>query len=31
MGELNALEIGARWSWDAWAERYREFFNEVRP
>jgi glycosyltransferase involved in cell wall biosynthesis len=31
MGELNALEISARWSWAVWAERYKAFFNEVRP
>ena len=27
MGEINREEIRARWSWDAWAERYREFIE----
>ena len=31
MGKLNALEIAVRWSWEAWADRYSEFFREVRP
>ena len=26
-GALNRREIEERWSWDAWAERYREFFR----
>ncbi len=25
MGELNRREIAARWSWEAWADRYAEF------
>jgi hypothetical protein len=27
MGRLNRLEIAERWSWDAWADRYTDFFR----
>lgn len=27
MGEINRVEIAARWSWHAWAERYRTFLR----
>lgn len=27
MGECNRTEIAERWSWDAWADRYRMFFD----
>lgn len=29
MGEINRAEIAARWSWDAWRDRYAEFFLEA--
>jgi glycosyltransferase involved in cell wall biosynthesis len=29
MGALNRQEIAERWSWTAWAPRYREFFSRV--
>lgn len=27
MGEINRMEIAMRWSWDAWADRYRDFLE----
>jgi glycosyltransferase involved in cell wall biosynthesis len=29
MGRLNREEIAARWSWDAWRDRYVEFFRSA--
>jgi glycosyltransferase involved in cell wall biosynthesis len=29
MGRLNREEIAARWSWDAWRDRYAEFFRSA--
>lgn len=29
MGALNQKEIQARWSWHAWADRYKEFFRKA--
>ncbi|MCP4549529.1 MAG: glycosyltransferase family 4 protein [bacterium] len=29
MGQLNRKEIGERWSWEAWRDRYAEFFERA--